>query len=512
MKKFFILLYKLINSLNKLEAILIFIGLALFSLFIIIPFAYFYQKIFADDQPSYQGIIKEAFYQPINSLNPFWAENIAEKTLVNLIYDSLVRPDGKGNYELELADKIITLDKGLKYEITLKEAYWSNGERINVSDVIESFNYFKLYSSNNYLKDYFKNITLEKIDNYKFTLTLPLKDNLFLQKLSYIKIIPAKIWSKYEPSNWKENEEELIKISSGPFVFFQKNNNTYEFIRNNYYRPRPHLEKVIVYNYQKIEEAYQQLKIKKINAIGGLMPNFLDNNISQTLRIEKIIIPRIIGLFFNANSVDEKKVNELKTIINRNEILTEIFNSRYGELSDSIFSPSIKKILALPQEEIQQPIGNPSQFNFKIIVPDGYLMNKLGIYLQKKYGLNIEIKSLNEINNLIIPSKKYEGLLYGISYNLIPDLRLFFEDKSLLNLTNKYDPEIIKLIQEIEIGDNISPATFKKLDERIKNLPIIFLANLYYVYVVPNNLRNFNVFYLNDPSEKFVKIEEWYLK
>lgn len=512
MRKFFILIYKLIISLNKLEGLLISVGIVLSIFFLLIYFNYLYHKIFAQEN-SYSGILKEGFYQPINTLNPFLAENQAEKTLINLIYDSLVRPNGNGGYELELAKDIVSLDKGLKYEITLKEAYWSNGEKITANDVIETFSYLKLYSYS-YLKDYFKNINIEKIDNYKIVFSLPVKDNLFLQKLSYVKIIPSKIWSKYDPNNWKDNEEELIKISSGPFVFNKKYNNVYEFIRNKYYQPLPHLEKVIIYIYPNIKEAYQALKTKEINSIGGLLPTFLENNLSRTLKIEKIIVPRVIAIFFNSEVVDNQKINELKATINRNEILEEILNKNYAEISNSLFSPSIRKIYNLPPEKKEEKITSNQQFqfNFKIIVPDIYLLNKIGIYLQKKYGLKIENKSINEINNLIIPSRNYEGLLYGISYNLIPDLRLFFDENSSFNLINKSNKKIINLIQEIEIGNGLKPEILTDLEKIIDDLPIIFLINPYYIYVLPENLINFNVFYLNDPNEKFVKIEDWYLK
>jgi len=516
MRKKIILLVKLLNSLNKLENLLIAIGIFLSFFLITISGIYFY-KIITASQVKYQGVLKEGVYQNINTLNPFLAENQTEKTLINLIYDSLIRPNGLGDYELELAKEITQLEKGLKYEVTLKEAYWSNGERINANDVIETFNYLKAFSSQP-LGNYFKNITLEKIDNYKILFKLPVKDNFFLQKLSYVKIIPAKIWLKYEPSEWQTKEEEIIKVSSGPFVFYRKHNNIYEFVRNPFYKPFPHLEKVIIKIYPDTKEAYQALKVKEINAIGGLMPIILENNLSKTLRLEKIILPRIIAIFFNSEKVNSQEVENFKKIIKREDLLKNLNISNYFEISDSIFSPSIKKILSLTNynnqvvsEESKNDVNN-LKFNFKLTVPDVYLMNKIALYFQNQLGIKLENKSLNEINNIIIPQKNYEALIYGISYNLKPDLGIFFTSDSNFNLTNKQNQEIIKLIQEIEIGDKINSTTLAQLEKEINKMPIVFLLNPYYIYVLPKNLSNFNAWYLNDPSEKFVKIEEWYLK
>ncbi|GIW66363.1 MAG: hypothetical protein KatS3mg095_0261 [Candidatus Parcubacteria bacterium] len=512
MKKIFLIIYKLINYLNKIERLLIFLGIILSFFLIINSFKYFYKEIFSQ-QIKHKGILKEGLYQQINTLNPFLAENQSEKTLVNLIYDSLVRPNGMGGYELELAKKIVEIDKGLKYEIEIKEAYWSNGERITAKDVLDSFYYLKTYS-NNYYRYYFENIELEKIDNYKLVFKLPVVDNFFIQKLSYFKIVPSKIWSKYNPENWKENEDELLKISSGPFVFNNKYNNIYEFKRNEFYHPLPYLEKILIYVYPNTKDAYEKIKIKEINSLGGLFPTFVENNLSQELKIENIIMPRIIAIFFNSQKVNLEEVKNFKNNLDYNSLESEIINNKYFEISNSIFSPSIRKIFSLSNKEIQKNLNSDiKKYNFKITIPDNYLIVKISNYLQKKYGFKVEIKNINELNNSIIPKKDYEALIYGISYRLMPDLRYLFEENSVFNLTNTTNPEIIKLIQELEIGKKENfKKTLENLDTEIDKLPIVFLINPYYIYILPKNLNGFNVKYLNDPSEKFVKIEEWYLK
>ncbi|MCS7183953.1 MAG: ABC transporter substrate-binding protein [Patescibacteria group bacterium] len=510
MRKLFITIYKVLNSFNKIEAFLIFLGLILSISLIIFSSIYFYSTSFST-KSKYGGFLKEGLYQNIKTLNPFLAENQSEKAIVNLIYDSLVRPNGKGNYELELAKKIIELDKGLKYEVEIKEAYWSNGERIIANDVLETFYYLKNYSYHP-LKSYFQNIDLEKIDNYKIVFKLPIKDNLFFQKLSQIKIIPSKIWSKYSPNEWEKNEEELIKISSGPYFLNKKLNNYYEFVRNDYYQPLPYLEKIIFYVYPDIKETYQKLKIKEINAIGGLLPVFLENNISQNLKIEKIIMPRVIAILFNSEKVNLTEVEKFKQSINYDDLIEEVFGHNYAEMANSIFSPSIKKIFSLNFEKPSEINKSNNEYQFNIIVPNTYLTTRLGNYLQKKFGVKIENRNFSEINNNIIPQKDYQGLMYGISYNLIPDLKFLFEENSVFNLVNKPNPEIIKLIQEIEIGQEKNSLILEKLEKEINKLPIVFLANHYYPYVLPKNLENFNVKFLNDPSERFVKIEEWYFK
>ncbi|MEM2555199.1 MAG: hypothetical protein QXW69_08010, partial [Nitrososphaerota archaeon] len=85
---------------------------------------------------------------------------------------------------------------------------------------------------------------------------------------------------------------------------------------------------------------------------------------------------------------------------------------------------------------------------------------------------------------------------------------------SNLNLTLIDDVEIQKTIQELKTGDESKfSENLKKLYDKInEKAPIVFIANNFYPYILPKNLKGFNIKYLNNPAERFVKIEEWYLK
>jgi len=516
MKKVVIRLFKLVKDLKNIEWLLILSGFTLGIILIGISFWGVLNLIF-EKKPAYGGILKEGVYQKINTLNPFLAENQTEKALVYLIYDSLVRPNGQGRYEYELAKNIIEINKGLGYEVELKDAYWSNGTKITADDIITTFSIIKTYSSGE-LYEYFKDVKLEKIDNYKVRFILPIKDNLFIQKLSFVKIIPSKEWLKYPPSQWQANEENLIKVSSGPFVFSQKyalktGVNVYEFVRNNYYFKKPFLDKILIYEYPDLKAAYEALKIKEINAIGGLSPSYLKSISKRSFKVEEIILPRIIALFFNAKKVKKEVAKNLESVLNKEELIKEVFENS-AEPSDSIFSPSIKKIFGLGEIKKQYIADkNLDYSDITIIVPDNFFLIKIANYLQNKFNFKVKIESPFNIINQIIPEKNYEALLYGISYRLIPDIwPLFFPD-SPLHLTNADSKEIIKKIQDLYTGDiKEFKNNLEEIDKLISEIePIVFIGNNFYLYVVPINLKGFDLKYLNEPYERFVKVENWYL-
>jgi len=516
MKKVAIRVFKLIKDLKNIEWLLILSALSIGLILIIISFWGIINLIF-EKKPTYGGILKEGVYQKINTLNPFLAENQTEKALVYLIYDSLVRPNGQGGYEYELAKNIIEINKGLGYEVELKDAYWSNGMKISADDIITTFSIIKTYSSGE-LYEYFKDIKIEKIDNYKVKFILPLKDNLFIQKLSFVKIIPSKEWLKYPPSQWQANEENLIKVTSGPFVFSQKYTlkngiNVYEFIRNEYYFKKPFIDKILIYEYPDLKSAYEALKIKEINAIGGISSSYLNSISKRSYKIENIILPRIIALFFNIKKVKKDVAKSLDSVLNKEEIINEVFGS-YAEASDSIFSPSIKKIFGLKEFKGEYNIEKKYDYSeIILIVPDNFFLIKIANYLQNKFNFKVKIESPFNIINQIIPEKNYEALLYGISYRLIPDIWPLFSPDSPLHLTNTDSKEIVKKIQDLYTEDI---KNFRNNLEEIDKLinesePIVFIGNNFYIYIVPINLKGFDLKYLNEPYERFVKVENWYL-
>jgi len=517
-RKHIVVIWKLIHQVPNSIWFLICGGLIV-SL-ILLGFTFFISiNILFEKVPAYGGVLREGFYQSIETLNPLIADKNSEKTLINLIYDSLVRPDLKGGYEYELAKSIKKLEQGLSYEIELKDAYWSDGSKITSDDVVMTFELIKNFASNE-LAEIVKNIKVEKIDNSKVKISLPVKDNYFIQKLSFIKILPSKIWVKFKPSEWKDKEEELIKVSSGPFVFSKKYKEKgvyiYEFEKNKYYYPAPYLDKVIIKVYPDLYGAYKALKMKEIDALGGIKLSYYVSISPRYFNTYKIILPRVISIFFNSEKLKSfEKINKLKTAINREEITKEVFET-FGEPSYGIFSDSILKIYNI-KPELPIPSKNRENLDFSditIIVPDNIYFQKIANYLQQNFKFGIKTMPIEVINNSIIPNKDYDAILYGVSYNLLPDLGFLFAKNSVLNLTNYSDLDIQKIIQDLETGKEENfVENLKKLYEEInKKQPIIFLVNNYYPYIVSKKIKNLNIIYLNDASERFVKIENWYIK
>jgi len=486
-------------------------------------------------EPAVGGIFKEGLYQPINTLNPFFANNTTEKALVNLMFDSLVRPDGYGGYELELAKSILPFENGLSYQIELRdEARWSNGERITSDDVIYSFSLAHNFG-NQEIKNIPKGWKIEKLDSQRFSITLPIRNNYFIQYLSFLKIVPKAKWNSIDFEQWLQREDELLQVVSGPFVLDQriKGRNGIErlvFRSNQFAWKKPYLEGVEFVIYPDIQRAIDALKLRQIAALGGVPAEAVSSIVNNRTRLEKIKLPRVIAVFIHKDKVPRQlDIAKLKSQIQPEEIRDKIFLG-YAEVAPDFFSESIKQILKLSlgtttqpkfdlfQQQSQTKIEplELSTSSIELIVPRNYYFQKISELFKDKFAWQLRVEEIDRIQLDIIPNQSYQAILFGLNYNLQPNLKAFFDPLSKFNLSGSSNSQLQQLLQDLEINQLNQDSYIEHLT-RVSQLitetePIIPLVNPYYLYALPRRLGGYNAVVLNQPEERFVKIEEWYIK
>lgn len=507
------------KELNIKEKFLISGGIILGLFFLIFPAWLFWQNNF-EKLPSEGGVLTEGFYQSVNTLNPFLAANPSEKALINLIFDKLIVDNGKGGFSYEIAKNITEFDRGLKFLVELKDdKLWSNREKITSDDLIFSFDTLKKYAPEE-IKNLFRDIEIERIDNYQVFLTLKIRDNYFYNKLNQIYLVPKSVWQKYNPSDWQTQEFELLKVVSGPYIIAEKSDKKIVFVRNNFYYPRPYIGKIIFKIYPDLQTAVENLRIREIDAIGGIPSNILKSASSRRLKTARVSLPRVIGIFLNSKAVGNINIDRFDSLINKEKIKNDVFDGE-AEITDGIFSSSIRKFLDLPElseksvllSKIQQ---KTEQKEFEIVVPQNYFFQKITDLIAEKIPLKKRTEATENIYSNILPNKTYEALILGINYNLPPNLTPFFFENSPFNLINKSNQELSRLLQKLSI-EQLNAKTYKdnlaKLEKEIMATGnLIFLTNPYYLYLIPKSLNGYNLEILRQPEERFAKIELWHLK
>ena len=477
----------------------------LFSFFIFLSF-FFFSLFLIYPNPSKEKVYKEGITEEVFILTPYLTNNETEKTISNIIYPSLFE-----FYNGDLISKFVEKYFWNKEENTLEikiydNLFWSDGEPLTTEDIRFGLEFLKKFAPNEISK-FFKDVEFKIINDKQGVFNYKNQNNYFLYNLKYLKPLPSKIFSKYSP-NFKDFD--LVKIGSGPFVLKEISNSDKKIIileKNKKYKNPIFLEEVRFIYYPNQRELINGLINKEIDGFFGFAYPDLTPGLKKRIKVYRIIMPRVIGLFFNKDKVKEEKIIEsLNGLIDREKILKEIFQGE-GEISYGIFSPSLRKRLKIEDLKIEKREEKIPTTTFNIFTSKSYIYPDLARYLKEKYNLNYTLLNSEELNNLI-KNKDYEVILYGLNYNYPPEL-FYFWSQGGLNLNSFKNQFLEKKFSDILTNPQID--IFKENGEIekeiLKEKANIFLINPYYLGILDKNIKGFDIVFLNEFNERFVKIE-----
>lgn len=458
------------------------------------------------------GVYREGVYEDIKILTPYLTTNDTEKTITNIIFPSLFE-----NYNGKIISKfikayLINKEKN-EIQITLKDnLYWANGEKLTTEDIRFGLEFAKKFAPPEFSK-IFSQLEFKIINESQGIFISKFPDNYLLYNLTYLKPLPVKTFSHYSPDFYAL---DLAQNGFGPFVFQEIRNDKRKIIileRNKYFPEKVYLKTLEFHVFKDQKEALTAFFTKEIDALAGINYFNLPSGFKKRIRIHKIILPRVIAIFFNQQKIKSDKIVEfLNSHLERQEIVKNIFNG-YAEKSEGIFSPSIRKILNLKEVEISSlSKTDKPPFDFVLILPDSFYYPDLARYLKSKFKIDFVIVSRSDLSE-IIKNKDYHAILYGINYGYPPNLAYFFSQTGI-NLNNSENKILEKELLETKINPVKDIFSSQQEIEKIilDQKSNIFLANPYYLYLVDKKFEGFDVFFVSDFSERFVKIQNIYSK
>lgn len=458
------------------------------------------------------GIYREGVYEDVKTLTPYLTTNDTEKTIANIIFPSLFE-----NYNGKIISKflksyLVNKEK-TEIQITLKDnLYWANGEKLTTEDIRFGLEFAKKFAPSE-ISRFFSQLEFKIINESQGVFISKFPDNYLIYNLVYLKPLPVKVFSHYSPDFYAL---DLAQNGFGPFVLKEVRNNKKKIIvleRNKYFPEKVYLKRIEFHIFKDQKEALTAFFTKEIDALAGINYFNLPSGFKKRIRIYKIVLPRVIGIFFNQQKI---KANEIVDFLNANldrqEIVKNVFNN-YAEKSEGIFSPSVRKILNLKGVEVLSPQKTAKpQFDFTLILPNSFYYPDLARYLKSKFKIDFVIVSRIDLNE-IIKNKDYQALLYGINYGYPPNLAYFFSQTGI-NLNNSESKILEKEILETKINPAKDIFSSQQEIEKIilDQKSNIFLVNPYYLYLVDKKFEGFDIFFVNDFSERFVKIQNIYSK
>lgn len=532
-----------------------FAAIILFSISFLINNLYRSQTKIA---PAEGGAYIEALPESPHNLNPILSTNDADRDLSRLIFSSLLKYNENGELIPDLAASYQISKDGKTYNIKLKEKIlWHDGTAFSADDVIFTINAAQNPEYNSPLRTAWQGVKAESPEKDVIIITLKTPYGAFIENLALLGILPKHIWSKVLPQNFPLADFNLKPIGTGPYklVKLQKDSlgriiSANLIASSNYFGSVPLIKNIIFKFYLSEEEAVSAFNRKEID--GLLLQTAQNKNQLRGLSNSSVFsLPsfRVYAIFINTDHKILKDGNVRKAInyaINREDLLNKILNGE-GKVAIGPIPPGMSG----SSPDLEEYNYNPGKAE-EILQKNGWKKNADGIYAKKlekdkeetllkftiittksiqlasvlirDYLKNVGIKSDFKILSLSelqanIRTKDYDTILIGESYTGIIDPYVFWHGAAIkdpgLNLSLYSNKKVNKILEEArQITDPVKRAL--KLEEFQKlvlnDAPAVFLYSPDYIYAINNTIKNINLKKLAIPSNRFSKINEWYIE
>jgi len=509
--------------------------------------------------PAFGGTYVEAVSESPHNLNPLLSTNDADRDLSRLIFSSLLKYNEKSELVPDLAASYEISKDGKTYTIKLKEGVlWHDGEPFNAEDIVFTINAVQNPEYNSPLRTSWQGVKAENPDKNTVILILKTPYSAFVENLALLGILPKHIWSKVMPQNFPLADFNLKPIGTGPyrFVKLQKDSlgriTSVNLTANSDYFPPPLIKNLAFKFYLSEEEAVSAFNRKEVD--GLLLQTAQNKNQLRGLAGSSVFsLPslRVYALFLNTDDPILKDQNVRLAInyaANREELLNKLLDNE-GKIAAGPIPPGLPG---------SSPDINGYDFNPKkaqeILEKAGWVKNENDIYAKKlnkkdkeatplkftivtaksiqliavlirdylkNIGIEADLKivSLSELQQNYLRTKDYNAILIGESYTSSIDPYVFWHGAAIkdpgLNLSLYNNKKVNKILEASR--QTIDPVKrAQKLEDFQKlvlgDAPAAFLYSPNYIYVVKNTVKNINLVNLAIPSNRFSKINEWYIE
>ncbi|PIT93130.1 MAG: hypothetical protein COU06_01430 [Candidatus Harrisonbacteria bacterium CG10_big_fil_rev_8_21_14_0_10_38_8] len=499
--------------------------------------------------PSYGGTYIEGVVgQPI-AINPLLlGGNKADTDLARLLFASLST----------LSQSQTVSSEGKVWNITLKEGLlWSDMKPITADDVVFTLKSIQDPDSNSPLYQDWKDVVVERTNEREVRFTLSSPNAFFENNLKNLLIAPEHIFSGIPVTNLRLSNYNLEPVGSGPFVFknYKKQRtgfiSEYSLVRNpDYSADGPLINKFIVRFYPNYNDAILAFNRKSIDGLGEVDPNYL-KDIKINHKTYQLGIPQYFALFFNQSEnslIQSHSTREtLFYGVNKEEIINTVFNG-YANKLDGPIPPYFPGF----HEDLVAPVTSTLETAINLLKEDGWVLGSDGIQTREVRGIeqkleitlttpqvpflvntaklikeqwaklgiktNLNIVSIETINEQVIVPRNYEVLLYGNTLST-PDIYSFWHSSLILppglNLAIYQSSQVDELIEEnrTTFDQSTLSANLRRIQEHlIQDIPAIILYSPDYLYLAPNSLGGLPRSYIESSSHRFNSVNEWYLK
>lgn len=562
------------NALSPKEGFLVFIFtiIALISVILILGKL---NNTLSDEIPIAGGSITEGIIGMPTLVNPVLAVSEADKDVTSLIYSGLMRRLPDGNFIPDLAESYEVSPDGTRYTFTLKDNLkFHDGTPLSAEDVVFTINKIKDPIIKSPKKIQWEGVSVEKIDTNKIVFVLKKPYASFMDNTT-VGILSMNLWKNVTDTDFNINILNVKAIGSGPYIIKSVSRNEegipikYVLVRNkNFSISKPYIKEIIVKSYNNEKEVVQALRSGKIDQAGGISPENAKVLESKNRDIVTNVLPRMFGLFFNANNnkiLADKSIREaINKGIDRNKLIQDVLLG-YGVPIDSPvpksiieqtsisqnskdFSPEMEKVYAnlkmagwekndsgILEKGSTKTVtstvkgkkvttttkSDPVNLSFSITTGDAPELIASATEIKRQLedmGMKIDLRvyETGQLNQ-IIRAREYEVLFFGQVVNHGSDLFAFWHS------SQKNDPGLNIALFEDEKADillNISETIISNEERSSKYIQFenilkekngaVFLYSPEYIYIMNKKINIPKNYHLINPQSRFESVYSWY--
>ncbi|MFZ5919420.1 MAG: ABC transporter substrate-binding protein [Chloroflexota bacterium] len=512
-------------------------------------------------QPVSGGVYTEAVVGSLSRLNPLLdLNNAADRDVDRLLFGSLIRFDGRGVPQPDLAQSWGISVDGTLYNVSIRpDAVWHDGEPVTSDDVIFTLGLL-MGSVSAYpedVKEMWKTVQVERLNDKTIKFTLPEPFAPFLDYLTF-GLLPKHLLESTPPEGLQDAEFNIRPVGSGPYKFdhlLVEGGQITGIVLTafeDYYAQAPFIQQVVFRYYPTSREALTAYQQGEVLGVSQITPDVLDEALEEpNLSVHTGRLPEMSLVLLNLNNPETAFLQEtevrraLMTGLNRQRLVDTLLQGQ-AIVADGPLFPGTWAYF----DEIERITYDPEAAT-EMLIAAGYTIPAAGGEVREKEGAALSFTLLHpddELHTAIAQSIQGDWAKLGVRVNLqaVPYDQLFFDHLVTrqyqaalvdLNLARSPDPDPYPFWHQAEAtgGQNYSQWDNQSASEFLEqarvevdpaarlrlyhNFQVVFSQELpslplfypVYSFGVDSQVQGVQMPPLFEPADRFATINTWFL-
>ncbi|MDA8189486.1 MAG: ABC transporter substrate-binding protein [Dehalococcoidales bacterium] len=504
--------------------------------------------------PAHGGTYIEGIVGQPKYLNPVLGQpNSVDQDIASLVFSGLTKLTSNGAVEPDLAEKWQVSPDGKVYLFDLRhDAKWHDGSPVTADDVVFTVKTIQDpdYQGNPAVAQLWKNVAVERVSDEQVKFTLKDAYAPFLEYATQ-PLIPAQILGGVPAKKLPEHRFNMYPLGTGPFKVTEASLKEVVLEANpDYYGEKPFLDQIRFRFYPDGQAALSALRRDEVEGVGYLSPEDVQLVKTDT-RINVFAAPEFSKqslLIMNTKSAvfaDKAVRQAIAYAIDRPKLIDIVENGQGVEADSPVipvswaYNREVKKYDHRPMEakNILDNAGwrdtdgdavrdkNGQKLAFVLLTNDNPRRVKAAEEISRELqevGIKVTVQAAGWsgfIRDFLAPRKFEAALVEQWSPGADPDSYQFWHSSQAkgdgLNFASWTNRQADDLLENARRSND--QAERARLYRDFQSLfaeeePSVLLYYPVFDYAVSKSVKGVDLGLLLDPSHRFDKISEWYVK